>query len=356
MNCLSGLEGCPNAELRSERNTYCCARAEEITQSAFGDLELFQAGDGHGLSAGRICTDCGYIGYSSGIGLHPRRRNGELCDVYGEVGPGIVAVEDVEELHKRVDLPSLADPKGAGDAQIGLEIRRAAKFVEAGVYAIHPDAATIVGVGDGDGAGALILRNAAQLEAPANREGAGEHKAMPDVFSGGAVVARAEGIELSRVRPALQAANAVDIIEKLAEQASPGLGLRELVIRGQAEVPHMALQMHHESVVAGATVGLKHIHIRHNACLIGGVARVRRRDGGREQIDAARIREGAIPVIPLDMHIVRAGQPPFIESVLCTAGDLNGVGRLVIGTDEIARRACLQAIRLRRAHKSLGRR
>jgi hypothetical protein len=52
-------------------------------------------------------------------------------------------------------------------------------------------------------------------------------------------------------------------------------------------------------------------------------------------------------MIPLLMRIVGANQPVFVEGVLRSARNVNGVGRLVVGTDEIAGTpgAALQATR-----------
>ncbi len=181
-----------------------------------------------------------------------------------------------------------------------------------------------------------ICEMAAHFEAAADMEGAGEHEAMADVFAGGAVVAGTEGIELSGLRAALQRADAVDVVEEFAEQAAPGLRFRELIVRDQAEEAHIALQVEHEGVVAGAIVGLKHVDVGHDVGLIGGVVGVRRGNERGEEIGAAGVGEGAIAVVALLVDVVGAGQPVLIEGVLGAAGDVNGVGRLVGGTDEVA--------------------
>ena len=64
--------------------------------------------------------------------------------------------------------------------------------------------------------------------------GAGEDEALANIFAGGAIVAGGECIE--------RVTDAVHIIEELAENAAPGLGLGEGVIghHGQAAA-HIAL-------------------------------------------------------------------------------------------------------------------
>ena len=98
---------------------------------------------------------------------------------------------------------------------------------------------------------------------------------MTNVFAGGAVIAGAEGIELTSIRSALQCADAVDIVEEFAEQASPGLSLGELLVCDEIEATHVALDMECKGVVTGTIVGLEYIHIRHNAGLVVGVVWIR---------------------------------------------------------------------------------
>ena len=94
--------------------------------------------------------------------------------------------------------------------------------------------------------------------------------------------------------------------------------------------------MQHEGVVTGTIVGLEHIHIRHHVCLIRGITRVGGGNERSEQVCATGIGEGAIAVISLLVRIIGAGQPAIVEGVLRSARDVNGVGSLVTGTDEIA--------------------
>ena len=51
---------------------------------------------------------------------------------------------------------------------------------------------------------------------------AGQHKAMAHVLAGRTIIAGSEGIELSGMRSTLQRADAIHIIKKFAEQATPG--------------------------------------------------------------------------------------------------------------------------------------
>jgi len=126
----SSLELHPNAELGSERNSYRCAGAEEISQSALRYLELLQAGDGSGL--GGVCdlANNAHVSDPVLIWLHPAGGNRKLGDVDCEARAGNVAIEDVKELRERVNLPALTDLEGARNVQIRLDVRCSVKFVE----------------------------------------------------------------------------------------------------------------------------------------------------------------------------------------------------------------------------------
>ena len=76
----------------------------------------------------------------AGSGLHA----GNLHYVYRIIRPGIVAVEEVEELREGINLPALVEFERAGNAQVRLNVRRAAEFVEAGIHAVHINAPGVV--------------------------------------------------------------------------------------------------------------------------------------------------------------------------------------------------------------------
>ena len=61
---------------------------------------------------------------------------------------------------------------------------------------------------------------------------------------------------------------------------------------------------------------------------------------GVKQVGAAGIGEGAITVIALLVGVVGADQPVFVEGVLHSARNVNGVGRLVVGADQVAGGPC----------------
>ena len=163
----------------------------------------------------------------------------------------------------------------------------------------------------------------AHLEAARDVQRTGEHKAMTNVLARRPVIARAECIQLPGLRSALQFADTVHIVKEFAEQASPRLRLGERVVRDQVEAARVALQMQHQRVVAGAVVGLEH--------------------GGRGK------RKRAITVVSLLMGVVGAHQPVLVEGVLGTAGDVDGVGRLVVGIDERRRRCGIRVHRFKRS-------
>ncbi len=143
--------------------------------------------------------------------------------------------------------PALVDFEWTRDSQVGLDVRRAAEFVETGIGTVDIDAIGIVGIGDGDGTGAFHLIDSAQLETAGKVDGACEHEAVTNVFAGWPVVARSESIQQSGVRRSgFIRADAIHVVKQFAQQASPGLRLGERVVRDQVEAAHVALQMQHE--------------------------------------------------------------------------------------------------------------
>ena len=127
---MLGSRTSPHTELSRERNSDRGAGAEEISQPALGYLELLQAGDRCTavwisqtlVTAMPLC-----------IGRHLVAGIWQLNDIHRIVRSGIVAVEEVEEFDEWFDLPALVDFDRARDAQVRLDVRRAAEFVEAGI-------------------------------------------------------------------------------------------------------------------------------------------------------------------------------------------------------------------------------
>ena len=116
--------------------------------------------------------------------------------------------------------------------------------------------------------------------------------------------------------------------------------MESCVVRDQTEAAHIALQMQHQRVVTGAVVGLEHVDVGHNAWSDRWHSPESAGNERSEQICAAGVGEGAVAVIALLVDVIGADQPVLVESVLHAARDVNGVGRLVIGADEIAGSAC----------------
>ena len=115
--------------------------------------------------------------------------------------------------------------------------------------------------------GALRLGDGGHLDAGREMQSSGEDEAMGDVLARRAVIAGPERIQ--------RVADAVHIVKKFAEHASPGFRLRERVVRDQIEaMGNVALQMHHQRVVARAVVGLEKIEVGNNVSLIGAIVRI----------------------------------------------------------------------------------
>src|SRR5208282_5286315 len=186
--------------------------------------------------------------------------------INGKISSGVVAVEDVEELRERINLPALAELERPRDAHIHLNVGRPTEFVETGGLSVHINAAGVVQVGDGDGSSALKLRDAAQLETAGEVHRTGKHEAMTNIFARRTIVAGSKSIQ--------RITHAIHIVKEFAQQAPPGLRLGERIVRHQIEAAHVALKMQHQRVVTGTVVGLEHIHTGNYVRLIGGIVRV----------------------------------------------------------------------------------
>ncbi len=231
---------------------------------------------------------------------HVALRNGQRRNVGHKISAGVVAVEHVEELGERVNLPALADLDRAADTHVHLDVGRSAEIVELGRLSIHRNATAAVLVGDRVGTGALGLRERSQFEPTGDVHRTGEHKAVARVFAGRSVVAGGESIE--------RIANAIYIVEEFAKDAAPCFRLRERVVRSQAETAgDVALDPQHEGVVAGAVVGFEE----------------------SEFIEAV----ASISVVTLFVRIVRTRSPVLIEGMLHAACDVDRVRRLVAWVD-----------------------
>ena len=100
---------------------------------------------GSRYSASRIDASVGDVA-CLGLG-HRHREGGDISDV---VGSGVVAIEYVEQIHKRHDRPSIVKHNGSADPQIQLAIRSSTKLVERCRDAIDRDAVAVVRSGDGE--------------------------------------------------------------------------------------------------------------------------------------------------------------------------------------------------------------
>ena len=92
------LECYSHTNLSGEWNSYRCSGAEEISQRAFGDFELLQAGKRYRLAAACIAADAADDGLPERIRHRLGLGNRKLHYVHSIVRARIVAVEEIEEL------------------------------------------------------------------------------------------------------------------------------------------------------------------------------------------------------------------------------------------------------------------
>src|SRR6266436_6570885 len=136
---------------------------------------------------------------------------------------------------------------------------------------------------------------------------------MADVFAGGTIVARGEGIE--------GIADAIHIIEEFTDLASPRFCAGERVVGDEIQAMRdVALQMDGKRFVTGAIVGAE--------------------DG-----DAGKI------ITPVAVHagfesVVRAQNPVCAEGVLNTGGNVQCVGSMVIRIDQRGRAGSISDVEI----------
>ena len=177
------LESNPHAQLGGEGNPYRGTWAEEVSQAAGGDLQLLEAGDGPQLAR---CTDGKsrqmVVALPDAMSLG---RSGSSADTGHVVCAGIVAIEEVEELGEWRDLPAVTEFEGTADAQVRLDVGRAAEFVEASSALRSPKCgrcwSALVMV---NGRAALGLRRCVvNSNPPRNVQCSGQHETVTNVFA-----------------------------------------------------------------------------------------------------------------------------------------------------------------------------
>src|SRR5690348_3880169 len=322
------------AELGGEGDADGRPRAEEIAESARGNAQLIRAGDRlHRGARRRIQAQRGDIREA----VH---RSGQRGDVGDVVRARIIPVEKIEKFDVRQQRIAVAEFEGAGDAQVGLNVRRAAKLVERSLDTVDDgaivddvtEAVDVHGRGEREGPRAFKLRERGDFESARSMKRAAENGAVANVLAGGAVVSSAEGVE--------GIADSIDIIEKLAEDAAPGVGGGKRVVEDKIEaLRHAALQMDGERVVARAIVGAEDVDV-------GDVARIS--GNGGIQSEAGEI---GIATIGMDALLVRpigADEPADIEDIFNAGGGVKGVRSFVTGIDERAPAASGNAARIAR--------
>src|SRR5438445_4104590 len=121
------LKGELQAELRGEGDADGGAGTEEVAESAAGYAELFVAGDGRGLCAGRAVE-------TEGGGVRKAvDGSGERGEIANVVVAGILAVGEIEKLGEGAERHVLAKRDVAADAEADLIGRRAAALVAGGL-------------------------------------------------------------------------------------------------------------------------------------------------------------------------------------------------------------------------------
>src|SRR5271165_3987333 len=244
--CARDLEVHLHSKLRGEWNPHGGSRPKEIAQRPGGNEQLVRAGDGHAAS--------GFRAQVRGVVevVHRRRQGGDIGDV---VGSRIIAVEEVEELNERHNLPTLFDLERAHHTEIDLYVRRSAELVHRGLDTV--DNRAIIGwiaesvyihrSGQGDGTASLGLNQRRHLKASGDVHDSRQSEATGDIFSRWTVVAGPERI--------LRIADSIDVVPELAKNAAPGLCAGQHVVCCQVEAPRdVALHVQHHGVVAGAVV------------------------------------------------------------------------------------------------------
>src|SRR5258708_14488692 len=147
---------------------------------------------------------------------------------------------------------------------------------------------------------------------------------MSNVFTGGAVIAGAGGVE--------RIGNAVDVIEEFADDRSPSGGVRENIVGSEFEaIGKTVLELDGETVVAGAIVGAEERNI--------WCGRWQRKTG-----------DEFVPAILMDTLLVFVAEaeapvlgPAVGEGVFEGGAGLERVRGAVIGIDERAQTAVCAA-------------
>src|SRR5579872_632668 len=265
---ISGSEGEAGADLGREGDADGGAGAEEITEGAGGDAQLVEAGDGLRLRAGGIQAERGGI-------REVVDGRGKRCEIRDVIRAGIVAVEKVEEFDEGRSREALAKFERTANAHVNLNVRRAAKLIHGGLHAIDhgavieriTDSVYVNGSRDGEWARALELRERADFESTGRVKNSRDNEPMAHIFARRAVIAFGKRVEWI--------ANAIHIIEKFAENASPGFRAAESVVDDQVRPPrNVSLQMNGKRVVARAIVASKHGQIRNSVHLVSLIVRI----------------------------------------------------------------------------------
>src|SRR3984885_1892535 len=293
------------ADLGCERAAYRGAGAEEIAESARGKTQLLETGDGSEGGTG------GGVGAEAGDVRGVVYRHGERAHIGDVVRAGIIAVENIEKFDERSRGKAFVKCEGPADAEIPLDVGSPAEFVERSLDAVDGDAIRAVCVRDGERASGFGLAEERDFESGRKPENASQNEPVAHVFTGRTVIALGKRIE--------RIADAVYVIEQLAQDAAPGLRFRERVIRDQIEAARdVALQVNREAIVAGAIVAFK----ERDVWRVGG------------KIHAGSEIVAAIAVIALLVGVIGAHQPLSIERMLEARGGVNGVGRAVAAINQ----------------------
>ncbi len=140
---LQVLESEAHTDLSGKGNADGRAGAKEIAKPTGGNRQLAQPHDRRRGSARRIRANIRNV-----AGGRLCRRNRQRRNVGHKVRARIVAIEEIEEFDERRNVPVLVKSERTAHAQVSLNVRRSAKFVERSGRAVHRNARAVIRGGD----------------------------------------------------------------------------------------------------------------------------------------------------------------------------------------------------------------
>lgn len=120
------------SQLRGKGHADCRAGAEEVSQRATGQAQVFAAA--YRPSGGAICVEADVCYIAS---LHLAGRHRKRPDVRNKIVAGILPVQQIEKFYKGSQGHPLIELEVAREPQVNLSKRHAAKFIERSLPAIY---------------------------------------------------------------------------------------------------------------------------------------------------------------------------------------------------------------------------